>query len=89
MRISGSIQADSVLAEPLLVTTNESYFSKSTRRTDANVLAEKGIVPNNLQGTPGMRQHDTQFYGATKEFSLLFGLAKHFFLTFGLVNPTP
>ena len=74
-RISGSIQSNSVLTEPSLVATNESYFSKSTGRTEANILADKVIVPKNLRGTPGARQYDTHFSGATKALSLLFGAA--------------
>ena len=38
MRISGPIQANSVLADPSLVATNESYFRKSTGRTEAKFL---------------------------------------------------
>ena len=63
---------DSVIAEPSLVATIKSYFSKSTGRNEADVLADKVIYPNNLWGKPGKRQHDTHFSGATKEFSLMF-----------------
>ena len=78
MRIYGSIQSNSVLAEPFLVTTNKSYVSKSTGRTEAGVLADKVIVAKNLRGTTGTLQHDTHFSVAMKLLSLLFGAAKHF-----------
>ena len=35
--------------------------------TEANALADKVIVPKNLPGAPETCQHDTHFYGATKE----------------------
>ena len=41
MTIYGLIQTNSVLAEPYLVAIIESYFSKSTGRTDTNILADK------------------------------------------------
>ena len=73
MSISGSIQVKSVLAEPLLVATNDSYFSNLTGRTEDDVLYDKVVVPNNLWGTPRMCQHETHLSGATKAFSSLFG----------------
>ena len=78
MRISGSIQAEIVIAEPSLVLTNGSYLSKSTGRNESEFLADKIIVPKYLWGTPGMRQHDTQFSGATKVLSFMFGSEKYF-----------
>ena len=78
MIISGNIQYDRVLPELLLVATNESYFSKLTGRTEADVLADKVIVSNNLKGTPGMRQHNKDFSGATKALYLLLGSEKVF-----------
>ena len=77
MSISGSINSYSLIPEPYLVTTNESYFSKSTGRTEASVLDYKVIAPKNIWGIPGARQHDTHFSGATKDF-FLFGPEKHF-----------
>ena len=59
MSLSGSIQANSILSDPFLVATNELYFRKLTGRTEAHVLAEKVVVPKNLQITQGTRQHDT------------------------------
>ena len=67
-----------MLADPLLVATNELYFSKSTGRTNANVFTDKVIVPNNIRGIPWTRQHETHFYGATKELSLMFWESKFF-----------
>ena len=78
MRISGSIQENSVLADPLLVATNKSYFSKSTGSTEINFWADKVISPKNLQGTPGTRQHGTHLSGSTKAFILLFVAAIFF-----------
>ena len=88
MIISGSIQAKIVISEPSLVATNNSYFSKSTGRTEAGFLSDKIIVPKNLQVTSGVRQHDTHFSGATKSLSLLFGSAIFLLLIVGLANPT-
>ena len=68
MIISGLIQANRILADPLLVATNESYFRKSTWRTEADVLADKVIIPNNIHGTIGTHQHNMHFFGATKAF---------------------
>ena len=68
-----------MLADTLLVATNKFYFSKSTGRTKANVLTEKVIFPNNIWGTPGTLQHDTNFYGVTKELSLMFWESNFFF----------
>ena len=62
-----------MLADSSLGATNKLYFSKLTGRTDANVLANKFIVPKNLQGIPGSRQHDTYFYYEIKELHLIFG----------------
>ena len=67
-----------MLDDPFLVATNESYFSKSNERTEAEVLDDIVIVPKNLWGRPGTLQHDTQCSGATKALSLLFGSAKYF-----------
>ena len=79
-----------MLADPSLVATNKSYFSKSTGRTEADVLADKVIVPKNLRGTPVTRQHDTDFSGATTALSLLFEAEFLLLLsTVGLVNLTP
>ena len=78
MSISGSIHGDSVVSEPSLVATNKSYFSKSNRRTESDVLTDKFIVPNNLWGAPGTCQHDTHFSGATNSFHLLFVASKRF-----------
>ena len=78
MNISGSIQADSVLSEPLLIATNKSYFSKSTGRTKANVLADKVISPKDIRGIPGTHQHGTDSSGATKSLPLMFGSANLF-----------
>ena len=89
MRTSRLNQAYSVLTDPLLVATDELYFSKSTGRNEADVLADKVIVPNNLRGTPGKRQHEKHFSGATKELSLLFVAAFVLFPSVGLVNLTP
>ena len=41
-------------------------------------MSEKVIDPKNLRGTPVIRQRDTYFSGATKEFSFVFGAAKTF-----------
>ena len=68
-----------MLADPYLVTTNESYFSKSTGRNKTGVLAVKFIVPKNLWGTSGTCKHGKHLSGATNEFSLLFGAVKHCF----------
>ena len=38
-------------------------------------MTDKVIVPNNLRGTSGTRQHDTHFSGATKALSSLFRAA--------------
>ena len=78
MIISGTIQANSVLADPQMDATNKLYFKKSTGMTEANVLDDKIIFPKNIWGTPGTRQHDTHFSNATKVFYLLFGSEKHF-----------
>ena len=61
-----------MISDLLLVLTNKSYFSRFTGRTEADVLADKVIVPKNIRGTSGMCQHDTHFSGATKAFSLIF-----------------
>ena len=78
MIISGSIQANSVLAETSLVSTIDSYFVESTGRTESNIFSDKFIVLKNIRGTPGTCQHDTYFSGAAKVFSLLFASAKHY-----------
>ena len=72
MRIYRSIQGYSMLADPFLVATNKSYFSKLAERTEADILAEKVITPKDIQVTPGTHQHDTLLSGATKELSALF-----------------
>ena len=46
----------------------ESYFSKSTGRTETNILSDKFIVLNNLRGKSGTNQHDTHFSGVAKFF---------------------
>ena len=69
MRIYGSIQGNSVLIDPLLVATNESYFIKSTGRTEANFLDDKVIVSKNIRVTPGTHENYSHFYGATKALS--------------------
>ena len=78
MIISGSIPGNIVLSDPSLVATNDYYFIKSNGRTEANVLDYKVIFSNNPRGTPGTHQHDTHFFGATNEFSLLFGASIFF-----------
>ena len=50
-----------------------------TGRNEAGVLDDKVIVTKNIQVTFRTRQHDTQFYGATKALSLVFGAANHSF----------
>ena len=60
--------------------TIELYFSKSTGRTETNILADKFIVLINLRGKSGTTQHDTHFYGASKVFFFLFGSTKILFL---------
>ena len=72
MKISGSIQGNIVLIDPLLVATNESYFIKSTGRTEANVLDDKVIVSKNIRVTPGTHENYSHFYGATKALSSIF-----------------
>ena len=88
MRISGSIKANSVLAEPSLVATNKSNFSNSTGRTKTHILADKVIVTKNLRGTQGTSQHETLFSGMIKTFSLLFGSEKILLPKVGLVKLT-
>ena len=68
MSIYGLNQDNSVIVEPLMFATIELYFSKSTGRTETNILADKFIVLNNLRGKSGMTQHDTHFSGAAKVF---------------------
>ena len=68
-----------MIDEPALVATNESYFSKSTGRTEAILLDDKVIFPNNILNTPSTRQNDTYLYGATKALSFLFGVEIHYF----------
>ena len=87
MIIYGSIQTNSVIAKPLLVATNELYFSKSTGRTEADVLADKVIPPKNLWGTPGTRQHDMHIYGGTNALYFLFMAIFSFFEIVILANP--
>ena len=90
MRISGSVQANSMFAKPLMVTTIKSYFTKSTRRTESNFFSDKFIVLKNILGIPGTLQHDTHFSGAAKVISLLFESGKQCFLpTVRLMNMTP
>ena len=48
MIISGSIQANSMLAEPFMVKISESYFSNSTGRNEADAFSEKVFLPNNI-----------------------------------------
>ena len=67
-----------MLADPSLVATNESYFRKSTGRTEAKILTEKIIAPKNLRGTSVTCRHENHLFGVTKAFSLLFGSAKCF-----------
>ena len=45
MSISGSIQGNSMISEPFLVTTNFYYFCNSDGSTEADVLAKKVIFP--------------------------------------------
>ena len=78
MRISGLIQAGSVLSDPLLAATNESYFCKLNGRIEARILTNKVILPRNIRGTPRKSKHDTHFSGVTKALSSLFGPSKHF-----------
>ena len=88
MRIYGSIQGNSVLIDPLLVATNESYFIKSTGRTEANVLDDKVIVSKNIRVTPGTHENYSHFYGATKALSSIFVEAIFWFPIVGMVNLT-
>ena len=78
MRISRSIQGNSVLAETSPVVTTKSYFSKLTGSTESDVLADKVIFSKNIWSTPGTRQHVTHFSGATKVLSFLFEAEKYF-----------
>ena len=71
MRISRSIQANSGLSEPYMVSINKLYFSKSTGINEAKVLSNRVIVPKNIQVTPGTRKNYTHFYCDTKELSFM------------------
>ena len=53
MIISGLIQGNIVLADPSLAAINKSYFGNLTRRNEANFLADKAIVLNNLGAHQG------------------------------------
>ena len=75
MSISGTVQSNSLLAEPYLFATNKLYFSKPAGRTEADVLVDTVIVPKNIWGAPGTHQHDTQLSGSTNSLPLLFGSA--------------
>ena len=88
MKISGSIQGNIVLIDPLLVATNESYFIKSTGRTEANVLDDKVIVSKNIRVTPGTHENYSHFYGATKALSSIFVEAIFWLPIVGMVNLT-
>ena len=88
MIIYKSIQGNIVLTESSLVATNKSYCSMLNGRTEADILADKVIVPKNLWSTSGTLQRYTHFSGATKAFYLLFGAENILLLIFVLVNPT-
>ena len=62
-----------MLADTSLVATNKSYFSKLTGMTEANILAEKFILPKNIWGPPETSQNYTHFSGTTNALSSLFG----------------
>ena len=76
-----------MISELYLVETNKSYFSKSTGRNEANILAGKVVIPKNIRGIPGTGQHDTHFSGNTKALYLLFGSEIVLLPSVGLVNP--
>ena len=78
MSIYGWIQADSMIDNPALVATNEMYFRKFTGWTEAIVLDDKVVVPNNLFNTPSTLQNDTHIYSLKKACYLLFGAETHF-----------
>ena len=78
MSIYGLNQDNSVIVEPLMFATIELYFSKSTGRTEINILTYRFIVLNNLRGKSGTTQHDMHFSGASKVFSFRFGSIKNY-----------
>ena len=54
------------------------YFSRTTARTEAEVLAKQVVVPKDKRGKPGSRESRIHYSAATGALPLKFGAARHF-----------
>ena len=54
------------------------YFSRTTARTEAEVLAKQVVVPKDKRGKPGSKERGIYYSAATDALTLEFGAARHF-----------